>query len=1062
MGHILYLKFIALPNGIRNGQCSGSLLVVPSFVKVPWGADGTGTLADFPDSGAAFPKLYDLLSFRLEVEGGTQYTSNASSDDPTKLSLFAPPAGAPDLWQTVFSANRRIDDYAPPPTIATPKQFDSKTLHDTAIAYYAGTPQTPNPITPDMDALGKGQDFAQAIKQNAAAVPDISQRPLTFAEMHKAVSQYPGLLRALGLVRDFTCALPTAVAAVARVRIVPVWNAGATRPDNLLLLSPWTSTVFSDAGISAFAPDASTTNVTPGLPPLVVGRRLNLRDSRFSALTIDPLLESLKVFNSVSNPTTVNNVVATGIKNYTIDKFTLTWSEAFSINIVATAGTIPAGTSVTVAPRTMSAIWGVIDEASGSVVAQATPIDQTAGATKQLLLAIVAAGDTGIYEPVQLQATIGIDDPVTASERMAPLKTADLSIAQTGAADALYARMTDHAAKENGIITARLADQPTYSNSIAGNADVQTDLTFDIADLQRGLVVDVRDTGDGKSWQSLCRRLVSYTFPGASAAAQAALPTPDPQELGCVTTTGVEVNSENNPTSADLALAIHEVIFAWKNGYSCVVPPPGTDDSNARRLVAEPGPDGFSVTFDVPDDSLPPLRYGRSFRFSTRIMDLAGNVPPLDAISAETNSSADVAFLRYEPILPPAILYVDDQTLNPQESLTTVIAADTTPGSPWDGNRQRHLAPPKADFTTMLRCGVFDNATFTGWSDDLSPSGNVDDSYQWVIDSNAGSINAIPNTYPGPTFDIRTFAKGVNGIEGAIPDPLADHYCVFGLPDHPNGLSIALYVSEGPAVGDPGYAWPHPLPVVLQVREGSPASSALQPILNQPGMDDHWLLTVYLPKGTELPIEICSAPRPDQVASLALYQHMMATSTDDTIKQSLTADIVGGTYWLFTPRIRLRLIHALSPPLFAPSITANVDPLRLDESPASLAAETLSADQAQIAVGGSVDSSQATFSLKRYLPYRSANTLTVKGAWDEWQDRGPGSGPPSKRTISAQFYREDLPLAADGWRNASFSHTFDEPTLSQTRHGLTSHCAVRQCLHQSSVWHDYRNTRWGC
>ena len=1026
MGHIFYLKFIALPNGMSGGKCSGSILVVPSFVKVAWLPDGTGTLADFSGTGDAFPKLYDLLSFRLEIEGGAAYTSDAPEGDSSKLVLGAAPAGATDLWQTVFASSRRIDGYAPPTTIAPPKQFDSATLHKTAIDYYLGIPQTPNPVAPDKTALGKGQDFVDAIMQNDASTPDISQRPLTFAEMHKAISQYPRLLRALGLVRDFTFAFPAGTLATARVRIVPVLNAGATRPDNLLLLSPWTSTVFSDGGVSAFVTDASTTNLTPGSPPLVVGRHLNLRDSRFSTLTIDPLLESLKVLNNVNNPIVVPNVVATGVASYQIDKFALSWANEFAVNIGATRATIVAGTTVTVAARSMSAIWAVLTD-SGTVTVEATAIDQSPGAAAQLRLAIVAAGDAGIYEPVQLQAPIGIDDPVTASERMAPLKTADLSIAQTGAADALHDRMIDHAAKENGVITARLTDQPTYAKAIVGNADVQTDLTFDIADLQRGLVVDVRDTSDGKSWQSLCRRSVSYTFPGANAAAQAALPPGDPQELGCVTTTGLHVNSDNNPTNADLALAIHEVLFAWKNGFSCVVPPPGTDGSNARRLVAEPGPDGFSVTFDVPNDSLPPLRYGRSFRFSARIMDLAGNVPQLDPALAEMSASSDVAFLRYEPILPPAIIYVDDQTLNRQESLATVIAADTSPHSPWGGNRQRHLAPPKADFTTMLRHRVFDNESFTGWRDELSPGGNVDDTYQWVVDSNAGAVNAIPSVHSAPTFDIRTFANGVNGINGAIPDPLADHYCIFGLPNHKDGLAIPLYLSEGAAVGDPGYAWPHPMPVVLEVREGVPTESGLQRFLNQPGIDDHWLLTVYLQKGTELPIEICSAPRREQIDSLALYEHIMKSSTDEKTKQSLADDIVNGASWLFTPRIRLRLIHALSQPQFAPATTAKDDQLRTDESVAALAAETLSADQARIAVKGAPNSSKAQFSFTRYLPYRSASAFTAKAAWDEWRDDGPGRTPPSKQPFSVELYREDLPLAADGWRSVSFGHTFDDP-----------------------------------
>lgn len=216
-------------------------------------------------------------------------------------------------------------------------------------------------------------------------------------------------------------------------------------------------------------------------------------------------------------------------------------------------------------------------------------------------------------------------------------------------------------------------------------------------DVIRGHRFDVWPLDDhNQSWCSLHQRLGTYVFGTQAAVALPGGPTPGLDEGTSVP----GATSEAGMTAPSADLWVHESIARWA-GWSLAAPRPGSqidpnDSVHANRNnPAVTTPDGagqvtpqLSASFQVAPGTLPKLRFGWSYRYRARGVDLAGNSVPLDVNDA-TTATAPVTHYRYEPVASPIV--VPTAPLVPGEAVLLLAVRDyqaspataVTPNSRW-------------------------------------------------------------------------------------------------------------------------------------------------------------------------------------------------------------------------------------------------------------------------------------------------------------------------------------------------------------------------------------------
>jgi hypothetical protein len=130
------------------------------------------------------------------------------------------------------------------------------------------------------------------------------------------------------------------------------------------------------------------------------------------------------------------------------------------------------------------------------------------------------------------------------------------------------------------------------------------------------------------------------------------------------------------------------------------------------------GGNGLSVQFEAVKKSLPRLRFGTTYRFRARIVDLAGNSLAFDDKSLEKDDQVTrpINYWRFEPVDPPVLVHCNrtsegeslermvirsDWNVDPNSYLSTPAfsAAITLPASEdfeYTELNKRHVVPPKA------------------------------------------------------------------------------------------------------------------------------------------------------------------------------------------------------------------------------------------------------------------------------------------------------------------------------------------------------------------------------
>ena len=222
------------------------------------------------------------------------------------------------------------------------------------------------------------------------------------------------------------------------------------------------------------------------------------------------------------------------------------------------------------------------------------------------------------------------------------LRTAGLSLVQTGRADALQAEFS-----RSGTVNSAIVGGPTRLFA---------------EDLVRGYRLDVRDDLTGV-WRSLHERVLVAT------AQRYAAGLPPLSGEGQVQVSLAErLTPPGQAPDPNGELYVHEALVSW-DGWSLSAPraglplsrhPDAPDPARPETLPAAVPNDpqtamGLSFSSTVVPGSLPRLRFGRSYRLRLREVDLVGGA--LTVGEADALAVGDVAaepYLRFEPVAAPA------------------------------------------------------------------------------------------------------------------------------------------------------------------------------------------------------------------------------------------------------------------------------------------------------------------------------------------------------------------------------------------------------------------------
>ena len=242
------------------------------------------------------------------------------------------------------------------------------------------------------------------------------------------------------------------------------------------------------------------------------------------------------------------------------------------------------------------------------------------------------------------------------------------------------------------------------------------------------------------------------------------------------------------PTESDRTppeLYLQEVVVRWE-GWALSVPRPGkwiAPDGSGHEAPTDqrPRPDshiGLESTMTVVPGTQPRLRFGARYALAVTMADLAGNEPGASRFG-DSDVTAELTYLRYEPVSPPAVV------------LTEQIGAESAPGEAIDRlvirtdngdpdsdptltteKAERHLAPPMTSQAMAETHGKFDEL------DDES-------SYSLIV-SREGSFPTSPGDTDDPLVPTSELVDGSLPMP-YLPDPIANGITLTQLPGMTDG-----------------------------------------------------------------------------------------------------------------------------------------------------------------------------------------------------------------------------------------------------------------------------------
>jgi hypothetical protein len=355
------------------------------------------------------------------------------------------------------------------------------------------------------------------------------------------------------------------------------------------------------------------------------------------------------------------------------------------------------------------------------------------------------------------------------------------------------------ALRSAGIFVAEANRQVTFQNVLDVVAAMDDDLKnggegdakiLDASTVQQGIRVDVHDAGSNR-WYPLCRREGKYTVDGYGT-----LPINDE---GCVTDAITRGADEDGNDKGRLTQAV----IRWNN-WSLVTEPHGRT-IGVDGQVTDPGPETnpalpFAGAVGCPDNTLPALRFGRTYRFRARLVDLAGRSTPFTTAPASGEpATVPLRFSRYDPVPAPVMVLRRPVTAGESPVDLVVRTDNADPAAPAAGPTcERHLLAPKASVELAERHGVLD----------LAAGHRPDPAVHALLTKyDGGKITGTPDPGAGGSP-----YKDTDTIELPwLPDPLCRGAALRGVPGTPELLTT------WPAGGA---GWYQRLPMRLIVEAG--------------------------------------------------------------------------------------------------------------------------------------------------------------------------------------------------------------------------------------------------
>ncbi len=504
-------------------------------------------------------------------------------------------------------------------------------------------------------------------------------------------------------------------------------------------------------------------------------------------------------------------------------------------------------------------------------------------------------------------------------------------------------------------------------------------------DVMRGYRVDVRPIPGGveQAWHSLCRRHGNYRLIQSNE--EIDLPDDEGYVKGASTTSSASQDADPDDHY------LHESMFRWA-GWSLVTQRPGKtlrsrDDPTSGVQGETPedisdeatsGGNGLSVKFVAAKNSLPRLRFGTSYRFRARIVDLAGNSLAIADKSLDTDLqvSEPVGYWRFEPVDPPVLVHRartsegeslermvlrSNWNVDPQAYLGTpaFAAAVQLPASDdfeYEAINERHVVPPKSSQLQCEHHGLFDpffgdpNAIKQAYAIAAREAGTLYDVSATTVAelitpaSVAGiaTTTALPLRLPSPdnpTGDRLAAGQYVIHREPLVstpylPDGTSGGFALRAMPGH-NIPGATVPVVLGPSaaiVRAPDQElvlvvafakdWPDStgFRIVLQERTAALSDPPCNENFSDDGTpkwdEDERVLILFVAKGRIARLRYSSFVHKALIDTLGL-----PTWIDTDGERAFLRDMAQlGCAWMITPYRELTLVHATQQPVCLPEL----------------------------------------------------------------------------------------------------------------------------------------------
>jgi len=476
------------------------------------------------------------------------------------------------------------------------------------------------------------------------------------------------------------------------------------------------------------------------------------------------------------------------------------------------------------------------------------------------------------------------------------LRSAGLSVAKTGNALSLY---------------------QNWQNNNSFNAAIEASppgvVTLYFEDIAQGYRIDVWSKARGR-WFQLCARTGAKN-PGLGGYGIGSPPTVVPVPQGDEGWVEPATTQSATPSGPNPPVYVPEYLMRWA-GWSLVGARPGKHLSDIPSDGLEPnspnpanGKLQIQIDYAATPGTLPTLRFGGTYRFRARAVDLAGNSVPFTKTGGFTWATPEVTYRRLEPVPSPVLVPTARRT--PGEHLENLVIRsnyDIPDSDPSIVSCERHIAPPSTGEDMAETHGVLDG-----------PGGHPQaTSYSLIADRDGLTYKSpsVRKLYGGKIDDQPMNGKNEWIYYPPQASPTASHPA-FGVPYLPDVLSRGVCLLNLPGKKgafvrvpfDTIGAWPGRRAVRLVVSAGSgpPLLPAVQ--------DIDGVIEVKAPKASITPVLFSSYIAPADLEVMALWQWLVAAGKATPAMRAL---ILHRLHYMFTPFRELVIVHAVRQPLAPP------------------------------------------------------------------------------------------------------------------------------------------------